>query len=103
MVPPRRKPKRSTLITPSLNRRCLSITSGGIPSRWGMAVLALGIGVLGNREVPPAAVPVYAADAGQSELWLSDDGLVAGAPTFDALTDEALEQLLEELGSGGAA
>lgn len=75
---------------------------------WGLsaaavAALALGIGVLGNREVPPVAVPVYAADAGQSELWLSDDGLVAGAPTFDGLSDEALEQLLDELGSGGAA
>jgi anti-sigma factor RsiW len=75
---------------------------------WGLsaaavAVLALGIGVLGNRDLPPVAVPVYAADAGQSELWLSDDGLVAGAPTFDALSDEALEQLLDELGSGGAA
>ena len=75
---------------------------------WGLsaaavAVLALGIGVMGYRDVPPVAVPVYAADPGGSELWLSDDGLVAGAPSFDALSDEALEQLLNELGSGGAA
>jgi len=75
---------------------------------WGIsaaavAVIALGIGVLSNREVVPIAVPVYAADAGPSELWLSDDGLIAGAPSFDALSDEALEQLLNELGTGGAA
>jgi predicted anti-sigma-YlaC factor YlaD len=75
---------------------------------WGLsaaavAVLALGIGVLSNREVVPISVPVYAADAGQSELWLSDDGLIAGAPSFEALSDEALEQLLNELGPGGAA
>ena len=75
---------------------------------WGLsaaavAVLALGIGVLSNREMVPIAVPVYAADTGHGELWLSDDGLIAGAPSFDALSDEALEQLLNELGSGGAA
>jgi len=75
---------------------------------WGLsaaavAVLALGLGVMSNQEVTPISVPVYAADAGQSELWLSDDGLIAGAPSFDALSDEALEQLLNELESGGAA
>ena len=75
---------------------------------WGLsaaavAVLALGIGVLSNGEVTPITVPVYAAETGQSGLWLSDDGFIAGAPSFDALSDEALEQLLDELGTGGAA
>jgi ferric-dicitrate binding protein FerR (iron transport regulator) len=75
---------------------------------WGfsaaaVAVLALGIGVLSSRDVSPIAVPVYAADTGEGGLWLSEDGLVAGAPALDGLSDEALEQLLSDLGSGGAA
>ena len=78
---------------------------------WGMsaaavAVLALGIGVVGSREPAPLTIPAYAAEAGQGALWLSDDGFIAGAPSLEGLTDEALEQLLDELGSvgsGGAA
>jgi predicted anti-sigma-YlaC factor YlaD len=75
---------------------------------WGLsaaavAVLALGLGVMSGREVAPVTVPLYAAETGQSGLWLSDDGLIAGAPSFDALSDEALEQLLDELEAGGAA
>jgi hypothetical protein len=35
-------------------------------------------------------------------LWLADDGLVAGAPSLEELTDEALAQLLEELSVGSA-
>jgi predicted anti-sigma-YlaC factor YlaD len=75
---------------------------------WGLsaaavAVLALGIGVMSDTESVPGAVPVYAAESGSTDLWLSDDGLVAGAPTLDDLTDEALEQLLNDLGTGGAA
>jgi hypothetical protein len=38
--------------------------------------------------------------------WVSDDGLIAGAPALDDLSDEALMTLLDELGadgSGGAA
>ena len=35
-------------------------------------------------------------------LWLSDDGLIAGAPALDALSDEALLQFLDELDVGGA-
>jgi hypothetical protein len=37
---------------------------------------------------------------------MSDDGLLAGAPLFDGLSDEALVALLDELsleGPGGAA
>ena len=31
------------------------------------------------------------------ESWMGDDGVVAGAPVFDALSDEALVTLLEEM------
>jgi hypothetical protein len=30
--------------------------------------------------------------------WVGDDEMLAGAPMFDGLSDELLEQLLEELG-----
>ncbi len=30
------------------------------------------------------------------EAWLWDDGMVAGAPVFDGLSDEDLEALLKE-------
>ncbi len=75
---------------------------------WGLsaaavAVLALGIGVVGSEEPAAMTIPAYAADAGQGGVWLSDDGFIAGAPSLDGLTDEALEQLLDEFGSGGAA
>jgi hypothetical protein len=51
-------------------------------------------------------VPGYAYEVEEGDLWLSDDGVIAGAATLDGLSDEALAQLLEELtvgASGGAA
>ena len=51
-------------------------------------------------------VPAYVAGAEEIVLWPADDGLVAGAPALDDLSDEALITLLEEMGadpSGGAA
>ena len=51
-----------------------------------------------------AGLPIYAHPATidavkgiQGNLWLSDDGLIAGAPTLDGLSDEALKELLQEL------
>ncbi len=82
---------------------------GAVRSPWwglsaaAVAVLALGIGVVGSEEPASMTIPAYVAEAGQGGFWLSDDGFIAGAPSLDGLTDEALEQLLEELGSGGAA
>ena len=75
---------------------------------WGLAaaavaVLAIGIGVTGDRSPTLVDVPVYASEDAESELWLSDDGLIAGAASLDQLSDEALEQLLSELAMGGAA
>lgn len=72
-----------------------------------VAALALGVGVtsnLGSPELLP--VPEYASELEEEDLWLSGDGLLAGAPALDALSDEALAQLLDELEfavDGGAA
>ena len=75
---------------------------------WGIsaaavAALALGIGVSTDRPVTiDGSVPDFASEAEEGELWLSDDGLLAGEPSFDGLSDEALMELLEELTSQGA-
>jgi hypothetical protein len=70
---------------------------------WGIsaaaiAALALGIGVVSDdASAPGAEVPAFVREAEEGEIWLSDDGLVAGAPALDDLSDEALLQLLDEL------
>ncbi len=66
-----------------------------------VAVLAIGVGVVAVRREPgPQPLPAYAADSGTgtSDVWLSDGGLVAGAPVLGGLSDQALEQLLKEMG-----
>lgn len=76
---------------------------------WGIsaaavAALALGIGVTTERpETIDGPVPAFVAETEDRELWISDDGLLAGAPALDDLSDEALMQLLEELETEGAA
>ena len=80
---------------------------------WGLAAasvaaVALGIGVV-SRETPSldeADLPGIVAGAEEARLWVADDGLVAGAPALEGLTDEDLLMLLEEMGAettGGAA
>jgi len=81
-----------------------------VPGRpwWGVsaaavAALALGIGIVSEPSATfDADVPDFAYEVEEGEVWLSDDGLLAGAPAFDDLSDEALLQLLDELASGGA-
>lgn len=80
---------------------------------WGIsaaavAALALGIGITSEpaADGPAELGPDVTVELEEGELWLSDDGLLAGAPVFDGLSDEALAELLEELIStptGGAA
>lgn len=78
---------------------------------WGMsaaaiAALALGIGITSDpAQETNADVPGFAYEAEEGEIWLSDDGLLAGAPALEDLSDEALLELLDELstGSGGGA
>jgi len=69
---------------------------------WGVsaaavAALALGIGLSSNQAPAPVDVPGYAYEVEEGEIWVSDDGLLAGAPSFDGLSDDALLQLLDEL------
>lgn len=68
---------------------------------WGisaaaLAALALGIGITSRpaQEGPRTDVEDAALEI---ELWLSEDGFLAGAPVLEALSDEALTDLLEEL------
>jgi len=79
---------------------------------WGIsaaaiAALALGIGIVSDQASDPTLeVPAFAREAEEGEIWLSDDGLVAGAPALEDLSDEALLELLDELTStstGGTA
>lgn len=78
---------------------------------WGVAAaavaaIALGIGVISDGTPTAEEVPAYVAGAEEIVLWPADDGLVAGAPALDDLSDEALVTLLEEMGadpSGGSA
>lgn len=64
-----------------------------------LAVVSLGIGVLWNGEVPEVTVEPLevASQEPLPEAWLWDDGVVAGAPVLDDLTDAELEALLEEM------
>jgi hypothetical protein len=79
---------------------------------WGIsaaaiAALALGIGIVSDDgSTPGAEAPAFVREAEEGEIWLSDDGLVAGAPALDDLSDEALLELLDELtnvSTGGGA
>jgi predicted anti-sigma-YlaC factor YlaD len=76
---------------------------------WGVsaaavAALALGIGIVSEPSATfDGEVPDFAYEVEEGDLWLSDDGLLAGAPSFDDLSDEALLELLNELASGGTA
>lgn len=80
---------------------------------WGLAAasvaaVALGIGVLSKTSPTeePGDVPAYVASAEEVSLWPADDGLIAGGPALEALSDEALQTLLDELepkAPGGAA
>ncbi|MCG6958186.1 MAG: zf-HC2 domain-containing protein [Gemmatimonadetes bacterium] len=74
---------------------------------WGLAaaavaVLALGIGVASRGATEATApVPGFVAEGTAVNVWFADDGMIAGAPALDGLSDDALQALLDELGSGG--
>jgi hypothetical protein len=63
-----------------------------------VVILALGVGVVWDqRTSDPMLDPVLVASQEPlPEAWLWDDGMVAGAPVFDGLSDEDLEALLKE-------
>jgi predicted anti-sigma-YlaC factor YlaD len=74
---------------------------------WGLAaaavaVLALGIGVASRSSSDTrVTVPGFVAEGTAANVWLTDDGMIAGAPALDGLSDDALQALLDELGTGG--
>lgn len=80
----------------------------GIPA-WALSaaallVLAVGTPLMVGRmddSTPVAPTEEFAAvDDAMPSMWASDDGLIAGQPAFDGLSDEALLALLEELEAG---
>ena len=72
-----------------------------------VAAFALGIGISSDPSAGGLiSVPGYASEVEEGAVWVTDDGLLAGAPHFDGLSDDALLQLLDELSvgsTGGAA
>ena len=100
------------------------LTAAPAPSRWGrkgrvvplfggrfpipaaalpaaaVLILALGTGILlkrGPALVDQEPIQVVLAEEPLPEAYLWDDGVVAGAPLFEGLSDEELESLLAEL------
>jgi hypothetical protein len=96
-----------------LDRLLRSVRSSRQPPArtwWGLsaaavAALALGIGISSDPTDAPVEVPGFAYEMEEGYTWLSDDGLIAGAPLLNGLSDDALQQLLDELsvGSGGGS
>lgn len=73
---------------------------GWVLSAAAVMLVSLGIGVIWNGEdVPEVGVePIQvASEEPIPEAWLWDDGMVAGAPVFDDLTDAELEALIQEM------
>lgn len=64
-----------------------------------LAVVSLGIGVLWNGQSTDVSTDPLevAVQEPLPEAWLWDDGVVAGGPVYDDLTDEELQALIEEL------
>lgn len=73
-------------------------------ARWSLAaaaalLLALGAGVVWQQLTPAGQEGPLARVALDPvpETWMDDDAVVAGAPVLDALTEDALQALLEEM------
>lgn len=61
-----------------------------------VAALALGIG-LSSANGTDLVAPAFAQESTEDWPWPSDDGLVAGAPVFDELSEQDLTVLLADL------
>ena len=66
------------------------------------ALLVLAVGttlMMGAPQLMDEASALGEVTLEESQVWISDDAAVAGAPVLDDLSDEALATLLEELGA----
>jgi hypothetical protein len=88
---------RSDAAQPVIGRRRWS--PAWVLSAAAMVILALGTRLIWNQGDPEIVQDpiVVASQEPLPESWLWDDGIVAGAPVFDGLSDEDLQALLEEL------
>jgi hypothetical protein len=89
-------------IRASLRRDARRARTGGpwlIPLAAAL-VVALGVGTFwrGGANGPGPVVEDWTSVESVPSLWPSGDGLMAGAPLLDQLSEEALRSLLQELG-----
>lgn len=84
-----------------------AVEGGGLLPSWlpswalpaaAVVILALGTGILMDERTPEVTGDPLQVAVQESapEEWLWDDGMVAGAPVFEDLTEEELTALLEE-------
>lgn len=89
-----------------LERIRTGVRERGEPLRhpaWGLtaaaiAALALGIG-LAQGDRADVVAPAFAQELSEVSPWDAEDGLVAGAPVLDDLSDADLTMLLDDLSS----
>jgi predicted anti-sigma-YlaC factor YlaD len=86
-------------VLPFRRRRWLGMPSWAL-SAAALVVVGLGTGVIWSRKGTELVQEPSntSEDAPLPESWLWDDGMVAGAPVLDGLSEEDLETLLKELG-----
>jgi hypothetical protein len=91
-------PKTSGDVIPFTRRHRWTPT--WVLSAAAVVILSLGIGITWNgAEIPEVGQSTgqVATEEPAPEAWLWDDGMVAGAPVYDGLSDDQLETLIEEL------
>jgi len=90
-------PQAGAKVLPMRKRRSWAPTWA--MSAAALVVLSLGIGVVWQGQTPEVDMDPLevAVDEPVPESWLWDDGIVAGAPLYDGLSDEDLETLIREL------
>jgi anti-sigma factor RsiW len=100
-IQPGRTRRRGGLNLPLFGGRILIPTSA-FPAA-AVVILSLGVALVWNQMITPGTdveqepIQVVLAEEPLPEAYLWDDGIVAGAPVFDGLTEEDLLVLLEEM------
>jgi hypothetical protein len=104
-VPPGLEDRILSAVTGS---RSTGVSGGGTDHRWEIPrwvmaaaaalVVALGTLDVATRRSDPGLDPYAVALEAPPGTWQDDDGVVAGAPVLDGLSDQALDDLLREMG-----